>query len=52
MGIAYPSKQRVREAMAITVAMGGNTIRSQTLGVSTGRSLSLEPSLDKCVRRR
>ncbi|GAA5840838.1 hypothetical protein JCM9279_001235 [Rhodotorula babjevae] len=32
--VSYPSKQRVREAMAITVAMGGNTIRSHTLGVS------------------
>ena len=31
--VSYPSKQRVREAMAITVAMGGNTIRSHTLGV-------------------
>ncbi|TNY24545.1 glycoside hydrolase superfamily [Rhodotorula diobovata] len=41
--VTYPSKQRVREAMAITVAMGGNTIRSHTLGVSTGHSKTLWP---------
>jgi mannan endo-1,4-beta-mannosidase len=39
--------QRVREALAIAVAMGGNTIRSTTLGVSFGNALSLEPSLNK-----
>ncbi|GAA5852505.1 hypothetical protein JCM8547_002522 [Rhodosporidiobolus lusitaniae] len=32
--ITYPGKNRIREAMAMTVAMGGNTIRSHTLGVS------------------
>ncbi|KPV76197.1 glycoside hydrolase family 5 protein [Rhodotorula graminis WP1] len=42
--VSYPSKQRVREAMAITVAMGGNTIRSHTLGVSTGHSKTLWPN--------
>lgn len=30
--------------MAISVAMGANTIRAHTLGVSTGHSLSLMPS--------
>lgn len=40
----YP--QRVREAMAIAVAMGSTTIRALTLGVSTGNSLSVEPSLN------
>lgn len=30
---SYPDKGRIREAMAATVAMGGNTIRSHTLGV-------------------
>lgn len=40
---SYPSHGRVREAMAITVAMGANTIRSHTLGVSTGNSLSIWP---------
>ncbi|KAM0754756.1 glycoside hydrolase [Meredithblackwellia eburnea MCA 4105] len=44
---SYPDKGRVREAMAITVAMGGNTIRSHTLGISTGNSLSLWPSNGK-----
>ncbi|GAA5940708.1 hypothetical protein JCM10213_004294 [Rhodosporidiobolus nylandii] len=32
--VSYPGKTRIREAMAMTVAMGGNTIRSHTLGVS------------------
>lgn len=31
--VSYPGKSRIREAMAMTVAMGGNTIRSHTLGV-------------------
>lgn len=35
---AYPSKGRIREAMAITVAMGGNTIRCHTLGARYVRS--------------
>ncbi|CDR37878.1 RHTO0S03e00562g1_1 [Rhodotorula toruloides] len=41
---SYPSHGRIREAMAITVALGGNTIRSHTLGISTGNSYSLWPS--------
>lgn len=32
--------------MAIAVAMGANTIRSHTLGISVGNALSVEPSLD------
>ncbi|GAA5969798.1 hypothetical protein JCM11641_008044 [Rhodosporidiobolus odoratus] len=32
--VSYPGKPRIREAMAMTVAMGGNTIRSHSLGVS------------------
>ncbi|GAA5904420.1 hypothetical protein JCM6882_008905 [Rhodosporidiobolus microsporus] len=32
--VTYPGKNRIREAMAMTVAMGGNTIRAHTLGVS------------------
>lgn len=43
--VAYPSRQRIREAIAIAAAMGANTIRSTTLGVSTGHALSIEPSL-------
>lgn len=31
--VSYPSRGRIREAMAISVAMGANTIRSHTLGV-------------------
>ncbi|GAA5976429.1 hypothetical protein JCM5350_001687 [Sporobolomyces pararoseus] len=40
---SYPDKGRIREAMAATVAMGGNTIRSHTLGVSTGNKYSVWP---------
>ncbi|CAD6569290.1 MAG: hypothetical protein CYPHOPRED_003272 [Cyphobasidiales sp. Tagirdzhanova-0007] len=43
--IQYPSKARVREAMAIAVAMGANTIRSSSLGISLGNALSIEPTL-------
>ncbi|GAA6027900.1 hypothetical protein JCM8097_001772 [Rhodosporidiobolus ruineniae] len=32
--VSYPSHSRIREAMAMTVALGGNTIRAHTLGVS------------------
>ncbi|GAA5898520.1 uncharacterized protein JCM6883_003341 [Sporobolomyces salmoneus] len=40
---SYPDKGRIREAMAATVAMGGNTIRSHTLGISTGNKYSVWP---------
>lgn len=30
---SYPSHGRIREAMAISVAMGATTIRAHTLGV-------------------
>ncbi|KAG0147890.1 hypothetical protein CROQUDRAFT_17297, partial [Cronartium quercuum f. sp. fusiforme G11] len=42
--VSYPSKNRVREAFAIAAAMGANTVRSLTLGVSTGHPLSVWPS--------
>ncbi|GAA5915850.1 hypothetical protein JCM6882_006821 [Rhodosporidiobolus microsporus] len=44
---APPDKGRVREAMAIAVAMGANTIRIHTCGVSVGpnNAYNLEPSL-------
>ncbi|GAA98564.1 glycoside hydrolase family 5 protein [Mixia osmundae IAM 14324] len=41
---SYPSTARVREAMAIAVAMGANTIRALSLGISFGNSLSVEPT--------
>ncbi|KAG0654464.1 hypothetical protein C6P46_001629 [Rhodotorula mucilaginosa] len=41
---SYPSHGRIREAMAISVAMGATTIRAHTLGVSTGHPLTLWPS--------
>lgn len=45
VGIAWPSKQRVREALAIAVAMGANTVRAHTLGISLGNPLSVSPVL-------
>ncbi|GAA5869600.1 hypothetical protein JCM3774_005491 [Rhodotorula dairenensis] len=41
---SYPSHGRIREAMAISVAMGATTVRAHTLGVSTGHPLTLWPS--------
>ena len=38
-------KGRVREALAIAVAMGANTVRLMSCGVSVGSSNSLEPTL-------
>jgi mannan endo-1,4-beta-mannosidase len=37
--------QRVKEALAIAVAMGGNTVRLTSCGTSVGSSYSVEPSL-------
>ncbi|GAA5870676.1 hypothetical protein JCM8547_005027 [Rhodosporidiobolus lusitaniae] len=44
---APPDKGRVREAMAIAVAMGSNTIRIHTCGISVGpqNPYTFEPSL-------
>jgi hypothetical protein len=43
--VSYPGKNRIREAMAMTVAMGGNTIRAHTLGVRcVFQSLRISPS--------
>ena len=43
---SYPTKGRTVEIMNTLVTMGAHTIRSQTLGVSVGNPLSLEPELD------
>lgn len=43
--ISYPTQQRVLEIFATAAAMGATTVRSTTLGVSTGHPLSVEPSL-------
>ncbi|GAA6024642.1 hypothetical protein JCM10207_003909 [Rhodosporidiobolus poonsookiae] len=45
-GGAPPDKARVREAMAIAVAMGANTIRAHTCGVTVGpnNAYNLEPA--------
>ncbi|KAK1810214.1 hypothetical protein LTR12_015422 [Friedmanniomyces endolithicus] len=43
---SYPTKGRITEVMNTLVTMGAHTIRSQTLGVSVGNPLSLEPALD------
>ncbi|EMD01274.1 glycoside hydrolase family 5 protein [Baudoinia panamericana UAMH 10762] len=40
---SYPTKGRITEVMNTLVTMGAHTIRSQTLGVSVGNPLSLEP---------
>ncbi|KAM0790852.1 hypothetical protein ACM66B_004695 [Microbotryomycetes sp. NB124-2] len=42
-----PSKQRVREAMAMAVAGGANTIRVTTCGQSTGTLWSIEPQVGR-----
>lgn len=39
---SYPSKSRVREALAMLVALGGNVARCMTCGVSTGNHLALQ----------
>ncbi|KAF2842407.1 glycoside hydrolase family 5 protein [Patellaria atrata CBS 101060] len=42
---SYPSKGRVTEIMNVLQVLGATTIRSHTLGVSTGNPLSLWPTL-------
>lgn len=46
-GIYYPGKNRIKEAMAQAVAMGANTIRSHTLGISVGQPKSVWPTANK-----
>ncbi|KZO93499.1 glycoside hydrolase family 5 protein, partial [Calocera viscosa TUFC12733] len=43
--ITYPSRQRVLEVLATAYAMGANTVRSTTLGVSVGCELCVWPQL-------
>lgn len=42
---SYPTHGRTTEVMATLVTLGAKLIRSQTLGVSVGNPLSLEPEL-------
>lgn len=42
--VGYPEKGQIREAFASAVAMGATTVRSHTLGVSTGTPLSIWPT--------
>ncbi|KFY33265.1 hypothetical protein V494_07771 [Pseudogymnoascus sp. VKM F-4513 (FW-928)] len=42
---SYPALGRITEVMNTLVTMGAKTIRSQTLGVSTGNPLSIMPTL-------
>jgi hypothetical protein len=42
---SYPTKGRITEVMNTLQALGGRTIRSQSLGVSVGNPLSLMPAL-------
>ena len=44
---SYPTFGRITEAMNILNTMGARAIRSQTLGISVGNPLSLEPELGK-----
>jgi len=44
---SYPTNGRITEVMNTLVTMGAKTIRSQTLGVSVGNPLSLEPALNE-----
>ena len=41
---SYPTKSRVLEIMNTVAAMGGNTVRSTTLGISIGTPLSIAPT--------
>ncbi|KAL8276477.1 hypothetical protein RQP46_011127 [Phenoliferia psychrophenolica] len=43
---SWPSRNRVLEVMATAAVMGATTVRSTTLGVSVGSSLSVQPSLN------
>lgn len=45
LNASYPTKGRITEAMVTLVTMGAHLIRSQTLGISVGNPLSLEPEL-------
>ena len=44
-GVAYPTHFRIDDALATAKDMGATVVRAQTLGISTGNSLSVEPSL-------
>ena len=43
---SYPTFGRITEVMNTLQTMGARTIRSQTLGISVGNPLSLEPELN------
>ena len=43
---SYPTFGRITEIMNTLATMGGRLIRSQTLGISVGNPLSLEPDLN------
>ncbi|KAL9112382.1 MAG: hypothetical protein Q9227_003224 [Pyrenula ochraceoflavens] len=46
LNASYPTFGRITEVMNTLQTMGARTIRSQTLGVSVGNPLSLEPDLN------
>jgi mannan endo-1,4-beta-mannosidase len=46
-GIAYPTRFRITDALLTAKEMGASVIRCQTCGISTGNSLSIEPSLNR-----
>jgi hypothetical protein len=43
--VTYPTQFRVRSALATAAEMGDTVVRAQTLGMSVGNPLSIEPSL-------
>lgn len=45
---SYPDRGRVREAFAIAVAMGANTVRAHTLGVRYVQNLAFPDLLLTC----
>lgn len=44
-GVAYPTHFRISDGLETAKDMGATVVRAQTLGISTGNPLSVEPSL-------
>lgn len=45
--VAYPTRFRIDDALETAKDMGATVVRGQTLGISTGNALSVEPALGK-----
>jgi hypothetical protein len=46
-GIGYPTHFRIDDALRTAVDLGATVVRSHTLGISVGTSLSVEPALNQ-----